>query len=929
VLLSLLALLALPTLLSAQQPGRILGRVVDQQTDLGVAGAQVFLPGLNRGTVTGAEGRFSLTDIPSGTHEVGVAMLGYADAVSPIEVRAGAATTLAIMIEPQVIELEGLTVEGRREGGSQVALQSQRRESAVVADAIGAEQISRSADGDAAAVVARSPGVSVVSGKYVYVRGLGERYGNATLNGAPLASPEPDRKVVPLDLIPSGFLESVVTAKTYSPDQPGDYAGGLVQIRTRSYPTQPLFRISGSLGYDSEATFAAGLTAPGGDLDFLGFDDGTRDLPAAIRRDVPVSPSVYSPNDLELLGESFSDTFGGTAEELPISGSASVVAGNRWLLGYDERPLGVLATLNYSNGWDNRPNELERVVSAQSLSGADDFEADYVGHRTTHSVNAGGMFQASFEPTGNHGFTASAVYNRIADDEARVLEGYNFDAQDTLRAHRLRYVGQDLLSGQLRGEHTLEALNDVRVDWRADVRTASRYEPNTRDLLYRRVGSEYLWENFVQSGSILHQDLEEFGWGGALDVSVPLSLIDRPATVRIGGSADIRDREVYTRRFRYLQRGTVGTGVRSLGPNRIFADANIRPADGFEIAEATFPGDNYRAEQSIFAGYGRVDFEPVSRLRILTGARVETTDQQVDPIDLFGSSGFQLESASLDNTDVLPALNVTYLLSDAMNVRLGVSRTLARPQFRELAPFQYADYAGGYLTVGNSLLERTAIRNYDLRWEWFPSLDATVAVSGFYKVFDQPIEQVLFTANESVQSWINASQATNYGGELEIRTGLGFIGDPLRTLSVNGNFTLVESDVDMPETATIAPGGTQVTASFADEDRPLQGQSPYVVNLGLTYLQPDWGTTVSALYNRFGERISSIGAGGLPNIHEEARGVLDIVLLQPLADAWSLKLSAENVLDDDVEFTQGDQLLRRYAPGTSVSLGISWGVGAD
>lgn len=926
MLIALAALLVLTTAASAQQPGRVLGRVVDGATDEGVAGAQVLIPALDRGTIADEAGRFTLTDVPAGTHELRIVMIGYGDATAAVDVRPGAAAMVTILIDAQAIEIEGLTVTGERRAGSSVALQAERQQATVVVDAVGADQISRSSDGDAAAVAARSPGVTVVGGRYVYVRGLGGRYGSATLNGAPLASAEPDRKAVPLDLIPSSMLESVVTAKTFAPDQPGDYAGGLVQVRTKSYPSASLFKVGGSLGYDSEASFAHGLAAPG-NLNVLGFAGGSRDLPAAVSPDVKLSSANYSPDQLQSIGRAFDDRFGASSREIPLSGSFNAVGGNRWLLGPEERPLGFLVSLSYSNGWDNRLGEIERVHSLQSIEGSDPAEVDYAGSRTIHEVATGGLAQATFEPSDDHELSTSVVYNRVAEDEARVLEGPNFDAQGVLRTHRLRYIARDMVTAQLRGVHSPDALGGLRVEWRGDLRYAAQDEPDTRDLLYQRVGEQYLWQNFVQSGSVLHQQLDERGWGGTLELILPVSLLERPASLRAGGAADVRDREVDTRRFRYLQRGTLSEEVRTLGPNEIFADENIRPTDGFEITEATFPGDNYTADQSVLAGFAMLDFEPIEHLRVVAGARVEKAEQRVDAVDRFDDFGTTLEPARLNDTDVLPALNVTWLLSPSMNVRLGASRTVARPQFRELAPFQYADYAGGIATIGNPRLDRSTIGNLDVRWEWFPTLDATVAVSGFYKAFDRPIETVLF-GNEALQSWINALDATVYGTELEVRTDLGFVAPALADVAVNANLTLVESSVTAPDTALIVLGRTEQSITFPARERALQGQSPYVINLGVGWVMPSGGTSLNVLYNRSGERITSIGAQGLPNVFEAPRDILDLIAQQPLGGAWSLKLAAENVLDSAVEFTQGGSLLRRYSPGRSVSLGVSWG-GAD
>lgn len=908
----------------AVRTGRVVGRVADEETGAGLVGAQVVVQGLGLGTLTGEDGRFILAAVPAGTHVFSVSMLGYADGSTPVAVRAGQTTVVSIELKSEIIEIQALTVEGERREGSRVALQRERRESALVTDAIGQEQIARSPDGDAAAVASRAPGVSVVGGKYVYVRGLGERYGSATLNGAALASPEPDRKAVPLDMIPASFLESVVTAKTYSPEMPGDYAGGLVQLRTRSSPGSGLFRLSASTGFDTRTSLEPGLGYAGGDLDLLGFDDGTRALPDAVPRDARLRPSELAPADLEQIGEAFGGSWQPRSVDMPVNRSLGLALGDEYLLGRDERPLSFLLSASWANNFDWRGEETERVFSSSLL---EEPEVDYRGRTGTESVDLGGMLQVTFEPAPEHELSLNTVFNRTTDDQARTLQGYNLDANTALRNYRLQYVSQSLLSTQLRGRHEID-LADATVEWRADVRGAARYEPNTRETVYLQApDGRFLFENFIQSGSVFHQDLSELGWGGALDLTLPFDFAGEDAALRVGGTADVRERDVYTRRFRFIDTDLTETR-RELSPDELFSPENIGP-DGFEVQEATFAGDNYDARQATYAGYGMVDLELLPRLSASFGGRVEWSDQRVDPVSTFDASVARVGAAGLDNVDVLPALNLTWGVTDAMNLRLGASRTLARPQFRELAPFAYADYAGGYLVRGNPILERARVRNLDVRWEWFPTYEATVAVSGFHKSFDDPIEVLVFQQGaEFAKSWVNAGSAENYGAELELSSSLRPLWSALDDFSFNGNLTLVRSSVSIDEPVEMMmPDVGTLAFDLEDDERPLQGQSPYVVNVGLSYTHPTAGTSASMLFNRFGRRIESVGLQPLPDVYEEARNSLDLVVRQPLGD-WSLRFAAERLLGSDVEFTQGGDLLRGYELGRVFSLSVSWG-GAD
>ena len=927
-----LACLLAPAGLAAQEPGngeygRVVGHVFSTRTGDALPSVQVSVVGTGIGTLSSPDGRFVLRNVPVGTHSVQIEMIGYGSKIvsDVVVTNGGDPVVVDISLDPQTIELEGLTISVEAERGNTAALLGERRRAAVVVDAIGQDQISRSPDGDAGAVLKRVPGISLVDGKYAFVRGLGERYSATTLNGTRLASPVPDKKVIPLDVIPAGMLESIVTAKTFSPDQPGDYSGGLVQMRTRDFPTSRIWSISASSGWNSVTTFKDGLGYAGGSLDFLGLDDGSRDLPAAIPTDgaVRYSRSGLSRDDLAAIGRSFGGDWGPSAVSLSPDQSFSASLGDE--LDLFGRSLGFLAALSLSRKYGQQADLIERVFAS---GGAADPEVDYGGDFTTASASIGGLMNLSYELAPAHRIRANLVYNRLAEDESRSLTGYNLDSGTDQLNTRIRYVSQTLTNAQLEGNHVLQGLGGSSVKWRSTYTRAERYEPNTREVLYRAFDGVYLYDDFIQSGSVFHQDMVDDGLSGGADMEVPFQLRSLPASIRFGVSSDRRQRDNFSRRFRFRPRrgGDINNNVLALPPNELFAPRYISPT-GFEIQEATFRADNYDAEETVDAGYLMMDAEILPRLRLVGGARVERTQQVVTPLDLFPVEGLEpLVGADVNETQWLPALNLTYEVSDATNIRASVSQTLARPQLRELAPFSFADYAGGYLVVGNPELTVSRIRNFDLRWEWFLEPGALIAVSGFYKQFHSPIEALTFPSTELIRSWVNAPEANNYGTEIELRTGLAFLSESLESFSLNSNLTLVNSTVTTGGTARIYLQGSGATdLAVVDRERGLQGQSPYMVNVILAYASRSEDTRASVFYNRFGRRINAIGGQATPDIHEEARGTMDVVFERKLSSDFSTKLSVTRLLGNVVRFTQGDGTVRQYDTGSRVSLSLRWG----
>ena len=630
-----LLLLASAMSVSAQaagEVGRVSGRIVDEDTARPLSLAQISIAALNTGTLSDVDGRWTMESLPPGTYDVVARLIGYTGkTITGVTVTAGNVTTIDISLPPQAIEMSELSVTVADQRGTASAVLENRQTAAALTDAIVREQISDSPDSDAAAAMARVPGVSIVDKKFVFVRGLGERYGNTTLDGAVMPSPIADRKAVPLDLVPASFIENVSTSKSYLPRQPADYAGGLVQIETRKVPGENFFKVGFGTGMETATTGRTGLAYAGSGLDFLGIDDGLRGLPDLLPTDVPVNRRNLSRAELEAIGEAFAAGWAGTPLDLPFGRSGEFAFATEVPLG--SKDLGLLATAHWDDSWNRREGYVERVFASSGLA---DPEVDYGGDQSTRAVTLGGLLNVDYPLAPSHRISFNGLLNRVTEDQARVLQGFNLDSNTDQRNTRIQYVENSLVQGRLSGKHYFNAFGGTTAGWKGAYSRAGRYEPNTREVLYRESSGVFLWDNFIQSGSIFHQDLTEDAINLNLDAQFPIRVNGQAGTIEVGASSLSRDRDVLSRRFRFLPNRSIPDEVKAASPDAIFTPENIGPGPRqFEIQEATFRPDNYVADQTTTGAYAMADVELLPRLRFAGGARIERSKQAVAPLDVF------------------------------------------------------------------------------------------------------------------------------------------------------------------------------------------------------------------------------------------------------------------------------------------------------
>jgi hypothetical protein len=910
-----LSALLLPIMpLSAQDTGRIVGRVVDADQGNPIAGAELEVVGEAITAVSAVDGRFALQGVPVGPVSIRVRMLGFAPkVVTGLAVKSGKTIAQDIALTAAAVQLAEISVSAAAERGTVNRALDEQRNAPGIVSAVSAEQIQRSPDSDAGQAVQRVSGVTVQDGRYVIVRGLGERYTTTSLNGARIPSPEPERKVVPLDLFPSALLEGITTSKTFTPDQPGDFSGAQVDLKTREFPAGRILTMSSSFGYNTAVTGRALPRAPRTGTEWLGFAGSERQLPKA----VPGTPQLAAMSQTERIPiiNSFRDVWNGRTGEAGPNGSFGLSAGGEDPV-FGQR-VGYIGSFSYSYNQEARRNESR----ASAFPGPTPEQASpvnvYTGSTGRESVLWGGLLNLSTRLGSSTKLSFNNSLTRTADNEATRLSGFYEQNAINLDLTRLSFVERNVRSNQLLGEHLLGERHFL--DWMVTASGVKRNEPDRADLIYvaQDDGSGNLvpafWWGANRSADRTFSSIDENGYEGALNYLLSLGALNAPTWLKVGVMGRKVDRDADSQIYN-LTTQSLSETERRASAEAIFS--------GFYASQGRLsltPGNSgrYTAEDRLLAAYLQADVPVTARLRILGGARVERSEINVNTV-LFRGIRDSLVPSELRNTDVLPAIGITYFINHDQQVRVSATQTLSRPEYRELSPVEFYDVLGGQRLFGDADLRRALIQNYDARWEWYPRAGETISLGAFYKRFRNPIERILVQNADGFSpdiTFANAEGADNYGLELEVRKRLDRLSEGLRRLTLSANATLIQSEIDV---------GNEGLSSLTNPTRPMAGQSEYVVNAGLGYAADDGRWSGTLLYNVAGRRLVEAGISPLPDSYEQERHLVDFSLQFPVTGALSGKLDAKNLLDEPVRYLQGPVQRLRYETGRIFSMGFKW-----
>jgi len=902
----LLLLFAIVTGITAQAQnlGRISGKIINEKNEP-VVSASVSVKGSSRGTSSGVDGTFIL-QLPVGKYEITIKALGYATKViSDVEITVNGVNDLNIILQATSKDLEDVVVKstasGRRETiNTAIAFQ---RNTNTVASVVSAEAIRRSPDRNTSEVLKRTPGASVQDGKFLIVRGLADRYNQAMLNGILLTSTEPDRKTFSFDLIPAAVIDNIVINKAFVPEYPGEWAGGLVQVNTRDIPAKGFFNVQMGTGFNTQTTFKPFYKeTQGGKWDIFGWDDGTRALPAGYT--TKSGFDTLSNNDKTAIGKQLRNSWSAKQINAPLNFSLQANGGfNTKFFG---KTVGGTLAVIYSR--NNRLIKQENISNTLLNSGG--FTQNYrlEDDRYIQDVSWGALAGLAYQIDQRNKISVKTLMNVNAPDAVTQREGYDFNRDESIKGSEFTFKQNTFSSTQLIGDHKID--NNLALKWYGSFNILDGYVPDQRRILYTKANSpsaQYLLliSNALSqnSGSRIYQTLSDYIYTAGGDMAYNFNLWKLKQTVKGGYMLQIKDRLYDAQLFaNYLP--IDNPTLRQQPAEVVFNPSNF--GDGSSnsnlfafsaIKNSTF---RYMANTILNAGFIQLDNQFTKKLRVVWGLRVENYDQ------LIGSNKtWDPRHLHIVTRDFLPGINLTYKIDNLSNLRLSGSQTVIRPELRELASLNLYDFELNASVQGKPTLERTKITNLDIRYELYPKAGEVFTLGLFYKDFAKPIEQLFEEGigGASTFYYANAKNAYSYGVEMEFRKKLDFIS--LRNFTFHANAAYIYS---------------KIKDESLKVDRPLQGQSPYLLNLALMYDLPKHGFTTTVLFNQIGERIFLVGSiqagAGSPDIYEAPRPVLDIQFSKKvIKQRGEFRLNISDLLNQKQYFYQNSDDKKSFQKG--------------
>lgn len=920
--------------LAFSQVGTVRGTVYDDDLGETLPFSTIFVKEAQKGVSTDLDGAFSI-DLAPGVYTFDFSFVGMANkTVSEIEVKAGQVTELEVRLGSSAAALEEVVVTAKMITNSESALLTLQKKSPNLIDGISKQTFRKIGDSDAGGAIKRVTGVSVEAGKYVYVRGLGDRYTKTILNGLDIPGLDPDRNTIQMDLFPTNLIDNMVVLKTATPDVGGDFTGGIIDIATKDFPVSRSFNVSVSGSYNPAMHLNRNaLSYQGSSTDWLGFDNGKRELPIAVNQSIP---SLGDRNtSLTEITRRFDPVMGVDKTTSPLNFGVSVSTGDQ--INLKKATIGYNAAINYRNATEFF-EEVQYNFFIKGLDPTSDFnfalDQSQIGSLSKNNVMASGLAGLAIK-WDKHKFSFNAIHIQNGESTAGqfINEKFIFNSAELYRDN-LEYSERAITNFNLKGEHSIGVMGGLKVDWSVAPTISEIHDKDVRVTPFRFEDGIFTIEPSEGADPLrLYRNLSERNLSGRIDITKKFVTKFGDAKLKFGASNVFK-----TRDYSILQYNVRVTGQTQLDingdPNRLLAPENIWTLErgiGSYIRGNFEPANTYDATQSIAAGYVMNEISLTSKLKAIYGLRLESFNH-------FYTGQTNLGDVVYDNVrinsslNLLPSANLVYALKENTNLRFAATRTLARPSFKEASISQIYDALSAITFIGNLELETTRITNVDLRYEHFGQAGQMVSVSGFYKMFQDPIEVVAFSqlAPNNITPR-NVGQANVLGAEFEIRQNIGIETKGEKPLSIGSNFTYVYSNVEMNPLEFLS---RVENARFNEEvknSRRLQGQSPYIINLFANYSSERNGIEGNISYNVQGKRLSVVGLGRNPDIFEMPFNSLNMKVSKRFGKEkrGTVSVDGQNLLNATIRkyyegFNANSEIYQLFRPGTQFGMSIGY-----
>ncbi len=919
--------------------GSITGIATDKATGESLPGVTIVVEGTTTGASADVEGRFIIPNLKPGTYNLKVSYISYnPETIKGVIVEAGKSAEVEVSLSQGAVELKDVIVTAERKTNTEASVINEIKMSPLVSVGISGQQILRSQDKDASEVIRRLPGTSIVDDRFIIVRGLSQRYNAVWLNNTATPSTEADVKAFSFDVIPASIIDHMMIIKSPAPELPADFSGGFIKIATITPPEKNSFFISYGAGYGEGTTFNNFLKSPVAGSNLLGFSNGKYDLPA----DMPANLGVYENADnpeirerISIIGRSLTNSWS------PVS--ANAIPDQRFSAGFSKRfelgsqTLGNITSLTYSNTNNHDEVEVNNYSIYDFRNDRSSYNDQFFDDQYTNSIKTGLMHNWIWFPTKDHRIEFRNLLNEIGQSRVTVRNGREwYNDGRYIMSTELKNLNRTIYSGQLAGDHTF---GNTLVDWVAGYSYSSKNEPDIRRNRYIRgdsIADEYFMlfsdNPDLSSQSRMWFRLTENIYSASVNLTKQFDINGFNPELRTGLYYEDKDRYFSARNFGYARAGSESVFARTVLPaGEVFTDDNINLTNGLRLSEITSLSDSYNASNNLIAGYLAVKIPISSAFSFYPGLRAE---KNIQKLSSYRQGTTIPVNVTRDTINLFPSANVSVSLGGKSMIRVAYGLSVNRPEFREMAPFYFVDFDLNAGIYGNPSVKQAYVNNFDLRFEHYPSPDEILNVGIFYKTFTNPIEMIIMGNNPTQYSYQNVESAYSYGIEADVKKTFRF-------LSADENFSFIMNAALIRSRVDFAEGDL-------NPDRPLQGQSPFMVNTGLFYYNDRSGFMVTALYNIIGKRIVAVGRPSpnewesIPDIIEMPRNVVDLMISKKIGNHFEIKGSFKDLLNHRILHTQTvdavidlndlngprefkrEQITRYYHPGRNASVTVSY-----